>query len=105
MKAQPKLLNWPSIAQDAAPLALWDAIALARAVKGTANADFAVSGVEIDSRDVQPGDLFFALKGEATDGHRFIAMALEKGASAGVVDRDEDAADIRGSDNNTARTS
>jgi UDP-N-acetylmuramoyl-tripeptide--D-alanyl-D-alanine ligase len=102
MKAQPKLLNWPSIAQDAAPLALWDAIALARAVKGTANADFAVSGVEIDSRDVQPGDLFFALKGEATDGHRFIAMALEKGASAVVVDRDEDAAHVRVSDTNVA---
>lgn len=102
MNAQPKLLQWPSLTQDAEHTALWDAIALARAVKGTANSDFTVSGVEIDSRDVQPGDLFFALKGESTDGHRFIDMALEKGASAVVVDRECQAANLRVSDTNSA---
>jgi len=87
MNAIARILDWPVDAADENPLALWDAIAIARAVKGTANADFTVSGVEIDSRDVQPGDLFFALKGETTDGHRFVEMAFAKGAAAVVVDR------------------
>ena len=49
-----------------------------------------MSGVEIDSRDVQPGDLFFALKGESMDGHRFVEAAFAKGAAAAVVDRTVD---------------
>jgi UDP-N-acetylmuramoyl-tripeptide--D-alanyl-D-alanine ligase len=102
MNALPKLLEWPVAVEDAAPTGLWDAISLARAVKGTANAEFAVSGVEIDSRDVQPGDLFFALKGESTDGHRFIDMAIAKGASAVVVDRECDAPNLRVTDTTEA---
>jgi UDP-N-acetylmuramoyl-tripeptide--D-alanyl-D-alanine ligase len=102
MNAPLKLLEWPVAVDDAGAAGLWDAIALARAVKGTANAEFAVSGVEIDSRDVQPGDLFFALKGETTDGHRFIDMAIEKGASAVVVDRECDAPHLRVSDTTEA---
>ncbi len=42
----------------------------------------------IDSRQVQPGDLFFALSGEHTDGHRFVQAAFEKGAVACVVQRE-----------------
>ena len=34
----------------------------------------------IDSRTVEPGDLFVAYRGEKTDGHRYIQTALEKGA-------------------------
>ncbi len=102
MNAPQRLLEWPKPATEDDQTGLWDAIALARAVKGTANAGFAVSGVEIDSRDVQPGDLFFALKGETTDGHSFIDMALEKGASAVVSDRDCDMPHIRVSDTTEA---
>jgi UDP-N-acetylmuramoyl-tripeptide--D-alanyl-D-alanine ligase len=103
MNAQTRLLPWPVRSdQDAQGAPLWDAIALARAVKGTATADFAVSGVEIDSRDVQPGDLFFALKGETTDGHRFIDMAMARGAAAVVVDRDCAAPHLRVSDTTEA---
>ncbi|MBE6969817.1 MAG: UDP-N-acetylmuramoyl-L-alanyl-D-glutamate--2,6-diaminopimelate ligase [Ruminococcaceae bacterium] len=40
------------------------------------------TGVCYDSRKVQPGDLFVAVKGFTADGHRFIPMALEKGAAA-----------------------
>ena len=40
----------------------------------------------IDSRAVQPGDLFVAYKGENTDGHKFIAMALEKGAACALAE-------------------
>jgi len=44
--------------------------------------DAPVSGLKSDSREVQPGDLFFALSGETLDGHRFIGDALERGAVA-----------------------
>jgi len=43
----------------------------------------------IDSRTIQPGELFFAVKGERMDGHDFVQQALEKGAVAAVVGRDE----------------
>jgi UDP-N-acetylmuramoyl-tripeptide--D-alanyl-D-alanine ligase len=98
MNAPTRLLQWPVRSDDTQAEPLWEAISLARAVKGTATADFAITGVEIDSRDVQPGDLFFALKGETTDGHRFIDMAMAKGAAAVVVDRDCEAPHLRVSD-------
>ncbi|MGE4306374.1 MAG: UDP-N-acetylmuramoyl-tripeptide--D-alanyl-D-alanine ligase [Novosphingobium sp.] len=90
MNALARILDWPVEVEEEGSHVLWDAIAIARAVKGTAKADFTVTGVEIDSRDVQPGDLFFALKGESTDGHRFVEMAFAKGAAAVVVDRPVD---------------
>jgi len=42
------------------------------------------NNISTDSRTVQPGDLFFALKGNQYDGHNFVDAAIEKGA-AGVV--------------------
>ena len=48
---------------------------------GAEHKDAALGRVIIDSRAVQPGDLFVAYRGENTDGHRFIASALEKGAA------------------------
>ncbi|WP_285020103.1 UDP-N-acetylmuramoyl-tripeptide--D-alanyl-D-alanine ligase [Novosphingobium sp. fls2-241-R2A-195] len=90
MNAITRILDWPAAPLEDNPLVLWDADAIARAVKGEASTDFTVSGVEIDSRDVQPGDLFFALKGEAMDGHRFVEAAFAKGAAAVVVDRPVD---------------
>lgn len=59
---------------------LWSSVEIATATQGTPSADFAVSGVAFDSREVGPGDLFVALKGEATDGHRFVAQAFAQGA-------------------------
>jgi UDP-N-acetylmuramoyl-tripeptide--D-alanyl-D-alanine ligase len=41
----------------------------------------------IDSREAAPGDLFFALQGERSDGHDFVADALSAGAAGAVVDR------------------
>jgi UDP-N-acetylmuramoyl-tripeptide--D-alanyl-D-alanine ligase len=59
-------------------------------------------GACLDSRAVQGGELFFALPGEQTDGHLFVGAALERGASAVVVDRaigtPEDAGVIRVAD-------
>ncbi len=87
MSAALRVLEWPVDAEDVLPLALWDAARIAAATGGVASADFQASGVEIDSRDVMPGDLFFALQGESMDGHRFIDAAFAKGAVAAVVDR------------------
>ncbi len=88
MSALARILEWPaSEPEETLHGALWDAGTLERVLKGQASGAFGVTGVEIDSRDVQPGDLFFALKGEAMDGHRFVEMAFAKGAAACVVDR------------------
>ena len=87
MNALARILPWPVDDTDELGLALWDAVEIARAVRGVAVGQFQVSGIEIDSRDVIPGDLFFALKGEAMDGHKFVPMAFARGAAAVVVDR------------------
>jgi len=46
-------------------------------------------GYSIDSRTVQTGELFFAVKGERMDGHDFVAQALGRGAVAAVVRKDQ----------------
>ena len=46
-----------------------------------------ITGVSTDTRTLQPGDLFFALTGESSDGHKFLADALGRGASGVVVSR------------------
>src|ERR1700730_6887792 len=43
-------------------------------------------GYSIDSRTIQPGELFFAVKGERLDGHDFVDEALTRGAVAAVVE-------------------
>ncbi len=86
MTAHPALISWPEDPSDAAGLALWTSEDIARATGGRASAHFSVSGVEIDSREVVEGDLFFALKGEASDGHRYIEGAAARGASGAVVE-------------------
>ena len=47
--------------------------------------DVLITGWSIDSRTTQPGDLFFAIKGDHFDGHQFLGAAFEKGAVAAVV--------------------
>jgi UDP-N-acetylmuramoyl-tripeptide--D-alanyl-D-alanine ligase len=47
-----------------------------------------VAGVSIDSRTVQPGELFIAIRGPRHDGHGFVGGALDRGAAAGVVARE-----------------
>src|SRR6202521_3346337 len=46
-------------------------------------------GYSIDSRTIQLGELFFAVKGERMDGHDFVSQALEKGATAAVIRQDQ----------------
>ncbi|CAO4135610.1 UDP-N-acetylmuramoylalanyl-D-glutamyl-2,6-diaminopimelate--D-alanyl-D-alanine ligase [Methylorubrum extorquens] len=65
---------------------LWTPAALEAATGGRLiGAPRAVTGASIDTRSLEPGDLFFAIRGEARDGHDFVRAALEKGAGAAVV--------------------
>ena len=52
----------------------------------TAAEDMEIKEVRYDSRAVQPGDLFVAIRGYATDGHQYIGKALEQGAAAIVCE-------------------
>ncbi|KIC39574.1 UDP-N-acetylmuramoyl-tripeptide--D-alanyl-D-alanine ligase [Leisingera sp. ANG-M7] len=67
-------------------MTLWTASEAAAATGGKAQGDWAVSGLSIDTRTIEPGDMFVALKA-ARDGHDFVAQALEKGAGAALVSR------------------
>ena len=64
---------------------LWTSAEIAAATGGTASTPFSATGVTFDSREVTTGDLFIALTGEATDGHRFLTQAFERGAAGALV--------------------
>ncbi len=53
--------------------------------EGSFDRDEVASGYSIDSRTLQPGELFFSVKGERFDGHDFVEAALERGAVGAVV--------------------
>lgn len=46
-----------------------------------------IEGISIDSRKINKGDLFFAIKGENFDGHDFVDEAISKGASGVVIEK------------------
>ena len=62
-----------------------------RRVAGTAGPDPVIGGLVYDSRAVAPGDAFFALRGSEADGHDYLGVALELGASALIVETLPDA--------------
>jgi len=64
---------------------LWTSAEIAAATGGGASAEFAVTGVAFDSREVGPGDLFVAMKGEASDGHLYLDQAFAQGAAGAIV--------------------
>jgi UDP-N-acetylmuramoyl-tripeptide--D-alanyl-D-alanine ligase len=68
--------------------ALWTARDLTEATGGAMETPFAATGVSIDTRTIQPGDLFVALQGETADGHRFVTDALAKGAAGALAHSD-----------------
>ena len=67
-------------------MALWTAADAVAATGGRSTAEWAANGVSIDTRTLQPGDLFVALK-DVRDGHDFVGQALAKGAAAALVSR------------------
>ncbi|WP_411286313.1 UDP-N-acetylmuramoyl-tripeptide--D-alanyl-D-alanine ligase [Phenylobacterium sp.] len=67
---------------------LWTSDEIAGATGGrSVGGAFAATGVSIDTRTLEPGDLFVALGG-ARDGHEFVAQALANGATGALVSRD-----------------
>jgi UDP-N-acetylmuramoyl-L-alanyl-D-glutamate--2,6-diaminopimelate ligase len=59
----------------------------APATSGDAAIGIGITGVHDDSRAVEPGNLFVAVKGLRVDGHDFVGQAIERGASAAAVER------------------
>ncbi len=51
--------------------------------------DVEVHGIQYDSRKIERGDLFVALRGSVQDGHRYIAGAVERGAKVAVLEDDQ----------------
>lgn len=66
---------------------LWAAPAAAAATGGAGRGDWRATGISIDSRSLDPGDLFVALRGPSHDGHDHVPDAFERGACAAMVER------------------
>ena len=64
---------------------LWTSDDATRATSGRSTQTWSATGVSIDTRTLEKGDLFVALKA-ARDGHEFVAQALAQGAAAALVD-------------------
>ena len=77
---------------------LWTSAEIAAATGGTASAPFDVTGVTFDSREVEPGFLFIAMRGEQADGHAFIEKALANGAAGIVCEQAIDAPHVQVAD-------
>ncbi len=67
---------------------IWTADDLGAATSGAMRTLFGATGISIDTRTLQPGDLFVALHGEHGDGHAHVAEAMAKGAAGAMVERD-----------------
>ncbi len=67
---------------------LWTGLALVGALGARVSGGLpaSVTGISIDTRTIEAGELFFAIKGENNDGHDYVGAAFENGAAACVVD-------------------
>lgn len=83
---------------------LWTSADIAAATGGAVFGDFSASGVTFDSREVIGGEVFVALTGEATDGHRFAAQAAARGAAGMLVSETVDGPHVRVADTMAALT-
>ena len=70
-------------------------------VASSGPADTEVSGVSLDSRQVKPGHIFFAVKGTQADGHAYIPKALELGATAVIGTEPVDNVDLNAAPENS----
>lgn len=72
---------------------LWTNTEVAAATGSAPTDPWVAGGISIDSRTLERGDLFFAIRGPNFDGHQFVADAFRKGAAAAVVtERPDDVA-------------
>src|ERR1700758_5227478 len=63
---------------------------ISKAIGGTlqGSGNVKVRGYSIDSRTLNAGELFFAIKGPRFDGHQFLEQAFQRGAAAAVIEKD-----------------
>ena len=81
---------------------LWTSAEIAAATGGqVGGGDFSASGVSIDTRTLEPGDLFVALAG-VRDGHEFVEQALAEGAAGALVAREVPGRHVRVADTQAA---
>ncbi len=73
---------------------LWTSSELADALGGKTSGDFDVDGVAFDSREIGKGDLFFALKGEESDGHLYLDDVYKAGGAAAIVSEPVDGPNV-----------
>jgi len=59
------------------------------------DSDASVSGWSIDSRTLNPGDCFIALRGTTHDGHDYVAQVFERGAKVAIVETQSGAPDLQ----------
>ena len=78
-----KVINMLNLSKGAIPTALTDACGGKLIYGGNKLSTHAV----IDSRNAGKGSIFFAIKGERTDGHLYLSSAAENGASAVITER------------------
>jgi UDP-N-acetylmuramoyl-tripeptide--D-alanyl-D-alanine ligase len=71
--------------QDAGPLWTGEALVAAIGAAASGTVPASVTGISIDTRTLQPGDLFVAIRGER-DGHDFLPTAFQKGAALAIVE-------------------
>ncbi|MBV1701348.1 MAG: UDP-N-acetylmuramoylalanyl-D-glutamyl-2,6-diaminopimelate--D-alanyl-D-alanine ligase [Hyphomicrobiales bacterium] len=74
--------------QPAIKHGLWTGLGLVGPLQArvSGNMPDSIGDISIDTRTLKPGDLFFAILGENTDGHDYVAKALAAGAGAAVID-------------------
>jgi UDP-N-acetylmuramoyl-tripeptide--D-alanyl-D-alanine ligase len=67
---------------------LWTSVEIAKATGGIAAQAFEATGVSIDTRTLQKGDVYIALKGDNLDGHAYVEAAFKAGAAGAIVRED-----------------
>lgn len=70
---------------------LWNSHTVDEIIEAISSEPWACSGISIDSRTLEKGDLFVALMGKGGDGHAFLQHAASKGAAAALVSKDVEA--------------
>jgi len=74
---------------------IWDNNIVKNVVNGTVYGKWEASGISIDSRSIQSGEIFVAFEGEKVDGHDYVLDSFNRGASAAIVERVPHGCDVK----------